>query len=106
MNNKNTGFGALKARKTRLPKPPIPTEARDNLEQPESAPLATTAPPPKSPKKTGHEATITGRTEPFSTRCKKGWRNELRRLSANKDITMIEYLECAVDFYKNHGDKK
>jgi hypothetical protein len=75
--------------KSRLGSPPASSSARDNLRQPEEAPVPTD----------GRSLRATGRTAQLATRIKPEALRLLRQLALRDGITMAEVIERALDLY-------
>ena len=85
-----TKFDKLKRRPSRLGPPPGPEEVKDNLEEPERAPVS------ESPPQDGRSARATGRTKAFSTRVKPGIPEKIKQIAVRDGITMGALVELAI----------
>lgn len=97
-------FKELKTRKSRLPSPPTPDQAGNNLEAPEIAPGHPGDPGSESEDREGHldqrPLRKTGRTESFATRVTPGFKKKVRLIAARDGLKIVEVLEIAVDLYE------
>lgn len=89
-------FDAVKAKKGRLGKPPANERVRNNLEAPETAPVAAID---------GRTQRATGRTEQFATRVSSEFRTRIKMLAARDGLKLNELLERMLDLYEEHAGK-
>ncbi len=80
-----------KKRKTRLPAPPSPDKAGNNLDEPEHAP----APPVD-----GRTLRKTGRTVQLGTKVTPELKRKIKQIAANDGLKIVELLEKAVEAYE------
>jgi hypothetical protein len=79
-----------KSRRSKLPPPPAPSEAKDNLTQPEHAPV-----PEPTPWVDGRTLRATGRTTQFTTRVTSEFLKEIKLFAVKHDLNLNEVLEKA-----------
>lgn len=85
-------FKTLKKKsRNRLGKPPEPTAAGSNLQQPETAPATYVD---------GRSLRRTGRTAQFSTRVTPEWHRRIKQIAARDTKKLNEILELALDAYE------
>ena len=97
-------FQKLKQR-NKLGKPPVESEAGDNLQAPETAPFFEMQRFPPEAKVDGRTLRATGRIEPFATRVSPGVRKRYKAIAARDDVTMGELIEKALDAYEKLQEK-
>jgi|tagenome__1003787_1003787.scaffolds.fasta_scaffold20141552_2 hypothetical protein len=89
--------------RSRLPAPPTPEEAGENLKAPEAAPPApaptTPAAPPRQ-RRDGRSLRATGRTHPFATRIKPETHDKMLDIVERDGITLGELIERAIEAYE------
>lgn len=88
-----------KKRKTRLPAPPTPDQAGNNLEEPEIAPAHPSAYTARADLTDGRSLTKTGRTESFATRVTPEFKKKVKQIAARDGLKIVELLEIAVELY-------
>ncbi len=103
-------------RKSSLGAPPPVSEASGNLDAPETAPQAITAPVPlpREPQRhrggegirDGRTARRTGRTLQFATRVSVEFDDRLRAIAQRDGLMLVEVLERALDAYEQHALRK
>jgi hypothetical protein len=79
----------------KLPPPPAPTAAPQNLHAPESAPAA--------PAVDGRAARATGRTKQLATRVTEEFYDELKLYGAQHRLKLVEVLEASFEALKRQS---
>ncbi len=80
-----------KPRRSTLPPPPPPSEIKDNLNQPEHAPVEFID---------GRSLRATGRTTQFTTRVTEKLQHDIKVFAAQHKMKLNEFLEQAFDALK------
>jgi hypothetical protein len=92
--------------RSRLPAPPTPEEAGENLKAPEAAPPAPAPSAPVAPlqpprqRRDGRSLRATGRTHPFATRIKPETHERMLDFAERDGITLGELIERAIEAYE------
>jgi hypothetical protein len=88
----------FKERKSRMPGPLPPEQARRNrnLNEPETAPAAE----PARQRRDGRSLRATGRTHPFATRIKPETHEKMLDIAERDGITLGELIEKAIEVYE------
>jgi hypothetical protein len=92
-----------KKRKSRLGIPPPPTEAGNNLEQPEIAPASLETEVVAVDRRTLRK---TGRTVQLATRVTPDFKNKVRQIAARDGLMIVEVLEKAIDIYEEQKEEQ
>ncbi|MGF7213528.1 hypothetical protein GGE65_008173 [Skermanella aerolata] len=85
----------LKGRSSRMPEPPSPEQAGENLRAPEVAPAE-----PVRQRRDGRSLRATGRTHPFATRIKPETHEKMLDIAERDGITLGELIEKALEAYE------
>jgi hypothetical protein len=87
--------------RSRLPAPPTPDEAGENLKAPEAAPPAPAPATAPRQRRDGRSLRATGRTHPFATRIKPETHERMLDIAERDGITLGELIERAIEAYEH-----
>ena len=84
----------------KLPPPPTPAEAPQNLRAPETAPAAATS------AGDGRSARATGRTKQLATRVREEFYDDLKLYAATHRLKLVEVLELGFEALQRQQPEK